>query len=182
MILSALLATSSATLALPAAEPAKIVTLPVTISYNLEKNKVTLPADLAGASNLLILSYSPSQQKDAESWLPAAKSLAAARTDFHFYVLPVFARQNILYRLWMNSSMRSDSPTSESWPWTIPLYVNKEHFEQELDIHSESEITLLLVDKAGKVFWRNAGGLTDEKKAALLAGLGPTPVKGSGTH
>jgi len=165
-----------------ATEPAKPIVFPVTLSYNLDKDKVTLPADLGGAVNLLVLSYSPAQQADAQSWLPVAKSIAASRSDFRFYMLPVFWRQNILYRLWMNYSMRSESPTAESWPWTIPLYVNKERFNQELEIPSESDVVVLLVDKAGKVLWRSTGALTDEKKAALMVVLGPASAKAPGTR
>jgi hypothetical protein len=49
--------------------------------------------------------------------------------------------------------------------------VNKELFDQELDIHSESDITVLLVDKAGRILWRTSGTVADDKKAALLSVL-----------
>ena len=41
---------------------------PVIASYNLEKTKVTLPADFQGQVNLIFLTFESEQQKAADTW------------------------------------------------------------------------------------------------------------------
>ena len=55
--------------------------------------------------------------------------------------------------------------------YTVPLYVDKAGFLRSLQVPSEQQIVLLLTDKAGHVLWREAGPVTDVKKAALTSFL-----------
>jgi hypothetical protein len=150
-----------------APEAVSSVNFPVIVSYNLDKAKVTLPRDLKGEMNLLLLPFEREQQKDADSWLPVAKEIEASRPGFRHYMLPVFAKENFLYRWWMNSSLRSDLPADQQRQFTIPLYINRKSFLQPLQIASDHEITVLLVEKNGRVIWRVTGALTEAKRASL---------------
>lgn len=149
----------------------KPVSLPEVSAYNLEKTKVVLPSGFSSPLNLLVLFFDQDQRKDALSWLPVAAQAANGRPNMHAYLMPVYSRQNLLYRWWMNSSMRSSTPDTSTWKWTVPLYLNKQDFKQRLSIHSEKEVTVLLVDKSGKVLWRSTGPLTPEKRASFAASL-----------
>jgi hypothetical protein len=160
--------------AIAQANEQKSVSLPQITAYNLEKNKVSLPTGFAAPANLLILFFDQDKREDAESWVPATNQIGGVKQNLQYYLLPVFARENLLYRWWMNSSIRSSTPDSTTWKWTVPLYLNKQKFMQTLDIHSEHEVTLLLVDKEGRVLWRNTGPFTPEKKASLIAALSET--------
>lgn len=145
----------------------KPANLPQITAYNLEKTKVSLPADFSSSLNLVILFFDQDQYKNAESWIPANAQITTPKQDLHYYLLPIFSRQNFLYRWWMNSSMRSSTQDTSRWKWTVPLYLNKQRFMQKMDIHSDHEITVLLVDKTGKILWRDAGPFMPEKKASL---------------
>lgn len=140
-------------------------------SYNLEKTKVALPRDLEGQVNLLLLPFEREQQKDADSWTPVVREVEAARPDFRRYCLPVFARENFLYRWWMNSSLRSSLQKKEQRKSTIPLYLDRQSFLHELRIASDREMAVLLVEKNGRVLWRTSGRLTEQKKASLESAL-----------
>jgi hypothetical protein len=144
---------------------------PVIASYNLEKTKVTLPNDFQGQMNLLILTFESEQQKDADSWTPAVKTVEASRPGLHHYLLPVYGKENFLYRWWINSSLRSSLPENEQRQTTIPLYLNRLNFMKSLKIDSDKEITVLLVDKHGRVLWREIGELNDQKRSSLEAAL-----------
>lgn len=173
------LASIAIAMAAPQTAEQKPVNIPQVSAYNLEKEKVTLPSGFTAPVNLLILFFDQDRHQEAESWISAATQLGnEAKQDLHYYLLPVFAKQNFLSRWWMNSSMRSGTPNASTWKWTVPLYLNKEDFKQELNIHSEHEVTVLLVDKTGKVLWRNSGPFTPEKRVTLLAALSDT----SGSH
>ncbi|HVJ07512.1 MAG TPA: hypothetical protein VM554_03960 [Acidisarcina sp.] len=158
-------------LAQPGAASAANSNFPVVASYNLDKTKVTLPRDLQGEINLLMLSFAPEQQKDVDSWKPIVKEVETSRPGFRHYLVPVFSRENFLSRWWMNSSLRSRLPANEERKWTIPLYLNRQRFLKQLQIASDQEITLLLVEKSGQILWRTTGALTEEKRAALQEAL-----------
>lgn len=139
------------------------------MSYSLDKAKVNLPQDLEGKLNLLLISFEPEQEKDIESWLPAAQALQHSDFDFRWYRLPVSARENFVFRWWENSSMRTDESDPETWHWIVPLYVNKDEFRRTLQIPNEHDVVALLVDKQGRVLWRSSGVMTPQKRLSLLA-------------
>lgn len=140
-----------------------MVVLPPVTAYALDRAKVTLPADFAAPLNLLILSFQRDQQSVVEGWLPVLTPGSRAQT----WVLPIAARENGLYRWWLNASLRGSLPPSQPRRYTVPLYVNKTQFLRSLQVSSEKDVVLLLTDKAGHVLWRTAGPVTDSKKAAL---------------
>ena len=147
----------------------KPTVFPDILSYRLDKAKVNLPHDLEGKLNLLLISFEPEQQKDIETWLPAAQALQHTDFNFRWYRLPVSGHENFIFRWWENSSMRSDETDPETWHWIIPLYVNKEEFRGALQIPNEREVVVLLVDKQGRVLWRNSGSMTPQKRVSLLS-------------
>ena len=147
------------------------VVFPQLTATNLAKEKMKLPQDFAGTRNLLLIAFEREQQKDVDTWLPAVKEIEAAHPNFRYYELPAIGRSNPLFRWYLDSSMRSGIPDSVARSRTITLYIDKQSFRHTLDIPSESAISALLVDKAGKVVWRATGEFTEEKKANLLAEL-----------
>lgn len=154
--------------AMQAANAQSPVVFPHVSSYNLNKARINFPADFAGQLNLLLISFADEQQRSVATWLPAAQSIQHTNFNFHYYRLPVSSRENFMFRWWENSSMRSDQTDPETWPWTVPLYLNKNAFVHDLGIPNQKQVVTLLVDKSGRVLWRAYGPLTPEKKAALL--------------
>ena len=154
-----------------AGDQQKPVTFPATSSYALDKNKITLPADLAGQLNLLLISFQPEQQKQVDTWMPVAQALQHTNFNFRWYRLPVSEHENAIFRWWENSSMRSEETDPETWPWIVPLYVDKPQFRSALQIPNERNIVALLVDKQGHVLWRAAGALTPDERTSLAAAV-----------
>lgn len=146
-------------------------TFPRITSYNLAKTKLNLPGDFAGKVDLLLISFKPEQLTQVNTWMTTVEGLQHTNFNFHWYQLPVSDRENFVFRWWDNSSMRSDDTDPETWPWIVPLYVDKSHFRHALQIPNERQITVLLVDKRGKVLWRSEGPITPEKRASLLAAV-----------
>jgi len=157
---------------LRAAPPQKPAVFPSITAYNLDKDKVVLPGGLAGQVNLLLLSFEPEQQKDVDSWMSTAQALQHLNFQFRYYETPVSGKENILFRWWETSSMRSDQTDPLSWQWTVPLFVDKKSFLHDLDIPDEKQIVVLLLDRQGHVLWRASGALTPDKRASLMASAG----------
>lgn len=157
-----------------AAEERK-ATFPTISAYSLDKAKVTLPGDLVGQYNLLLISFQPEQQKQVETWMPVAQALQHTNFNFRWYRLPVSERENAVFRWWENSSMRSEETDPETWHWIVPLYVDKGQFRNALQIQTERNITALLVDRQGHVLWRASGAFNPSDRAALTAALASHP-------
>jgi hypothetical protein len=151
------------------ADVAKPAIFPPLISYSLSHAKLNLPADFAGQLNLLFISFQPEQQTQVETWMPVARALQHTNFIFHWYRLPVSSRENIVFRWWENSSMRSDETDPEMWPWIVPLYIDKDDFRRRLQIPNERQIAVILIDKNGRVLWRAEGPLTAGKRNSLTA-------------
>ncbi len=157
--------------ALQAGEQRKQATFPPISSYSLDKTKVNLPGGLAGQYNLLLISFEPEQQSQIDTWMPLAQALQHTNFNFRWYRLPVSERENAIFRWWENSSMRSEETDPETWPWIVPLYVNKAEFRNALQIANERDAVALLVDRQGHVLWRATGALTASEGDALKAVL-----------
>jgi hypothetical protein len=149
----------------------KPVIFPSITSYSLDKAKVNLPGGLAGQANLLLISFEPEQQKDIDTWMPTAQALQHTNFNFRWYRLPVSAKENFVFRWWENSSMRSDETDPETWPWIVPLYVNRDEFRNALQIPNEREVVALLIDRQGHVLWRASGAFTEAGRASLTSAV-----------
>ncbi|HEX6494427.1 MAG TPA: hypothetical protein VF018_03015 [Acidobacteriaceae bacterium] len=173
MVLLALISVT----AVRAAEP---VVLPTVSFDNLSKNRVTLPADLHTDRNLLLLYFELTQQADVDNWNGIIDRWRTSDSALTSYTSLVSSQKNFLSRWWQNASMRSASDSSR-WPTTVPLYVNKHDFKYRLDIHSEKQVVLLLLNRKGQVLGRVSGPPTDSSRAAMentlrAAGASPMPA------
>jgi hypothetical protein len=149
--------------AVRAAEP---IVLPTVSFDNLSKNRVTLPADLHSDRNLLLLYFELTQQADVDNWNGIIDRWRASDPALISYTSLVSSQKNFLSRWWQNASMRNASDSGR-WPTTLPLYVNKHTFEHKLDIPSEKQVVLLLVDRKGQVLSRVSGPPTDSSRTAM---------------
>jgi hypothetical protein len=160
-----------AALAAQSAGSSKPAVFPAITAYSLSKVKLNLPADFAGQINLLLISFQPEQQTQIDTWMPVAQAFQHTNFSFRWYRLPAAARENFIFRWWDNSSMRSDETDPETWPWIVPLYVDTNEFRRSLQIPTDRQIAVLLVNKQGQVLWRAQGPLTPDKHASLAAAV-----------
>ena len=141
-------------------------------TYSLDKAKVTLPADFEAKVNLLLISFEPEQTKDIDTWMPLAQALQHMNFQFRYYKIPVSNQENLIYRWWDSSSLRSVETDPETWHWIIPLWVDRKKFFDDLTIPNEKEVVVLLIDRQGRIQWRASGPMTPDKRASLMAAAG----------
>jgi hypothetical protein len=154
-----------------ASQQQKPAVFPPLTAYSLDKQKIDMPSAFEGQFDLLMISFQTEQQKDIETWLPVAQGIQHSNFNFRYYDLRVSSRENILFRWWETSSMRSDETDPETWHWIVPLYVDKDEFRHSLNIPAENQVAVLLSDRQGHILWRAYGPLTADKKASLTAAL-----------
>jgi hypothetical protein len=167
-LLVALLLSSALTI-LQAAQTQKPATFPTVTGYNLDKDKVIFPSGMQGQTDLLLISFAAEQQKDIDSWLPAAQALQHSNFQFRWYELPISSKENFIFRWWETSSIRSDQTDPEMWPWIVPLFVDRHRFQQDLAIPNEKQVVALLVNRRGQILWRASGPMTTDKRTSLMA-------------
>ena len=73
----------------------------------------------------------------------------------------------VLSRTFLNEGMRAGIPDQTARERTITLYLNKETFKSALDIPSEDDIYLFLVNRDGEILWRTTGAFSNEKANSL---------------
>jgi hypothetical protein len=154
-----------------AGRAAQPIVLPTVSFEALSKQRLTLPADFHTDRNLLLLYFDLTQQPDVDSWNKVIDGWRAADPSLTAYTSLVSSQKNFLSRWWQNSSMRSASSDSSRWPTTLPLYVDKHDFEHKLEIPTERQIVLLLLDRKGHVLGRVSGPPSDDSRSSMQAAL-----------
>ncbi len=144
---------------------------PTLSAYSLDKTRITLPLQLEGQVNLLLLSFAADQQNQLETWSATAQALQHTRPGFRAYRLPVADQENALFRWWLTASIRSEETDPEAWHWVVPIFVDKPGFLAHLGIADEKSVVALLVDKTGRVLWRATGVSNAESRAGLAVAV-----------
>lgn len=148
---------------------------PTITGTNLLGEEQTLPADLARAYNLVIVSFEEEQTTRAQGWLPLAQELAGIRSNFTFYSLPILGGDiNPLVRGLILGGMVALIPDEALRRATIMFFLeDKQRFLDVLQIPDVDGLQLFLLDAQGQVLWRAAGDYAeapgDELRALLTA-------------
>ena len=144
---------------------------PIVAGANLLRRKVTLPADLEGELNILLIAFQRWQQSVIDTWVPFARQLEETNEGVSYYELPVIQRMNVLARTFINEGMRAGIPDQVARERTITLYVDKVAFRQALELPHEDDIYILLVDRQGNILWKGEGGFTAEQGESLAEAI-----------
>lgn len=141
---------------------------PVVSGFNLDRQEFEFPRDFGGDYNLVIVPFQRYHQEIVNTWIPFAQEVEASFPGFIYYELPTIYEMPILSRTFLNEGMRAGIPDQTSRERTITLYLDKAKFKSALDISSENDIYLFLVNRDGEILWRSNGEYTQEKADDLL--------------
>lgn len=144
---------------------------PVVSGYNLNRQELEFPKDFGGELNLVIVPFKQYQQDIVNTWIPFAQQLEQDHPGFIYYELPTIYEMPAVSRTFINEGMRAGIPDQKARERTITLYLDKEIFKFALDIGTEDEIHLFLVDAEGHIYWRSAGEFTKLKADGLIKAL-----------
>lgn len=152
-------------------DPPELGRFPNIQATSLDGAKMHLPRDFSGRLDLVVISFAREQQHQVDTWIPVAQQIQSAHPNFSYYELPTMAGENILYRWWFAAALRSDTADKKMRSRILIAYVNKHKFRASLHIANEKRPVAVLVDRAGKVFWRGTGVCTDRDKVELRSAL-----------
>lgn len=142
---------------------------PTVKSANLEGRRYTLPRDLEGEINVLLIPFQRWHQDLVDTWTPGLRALMARFPALRYYELPTLPPMNPLYRMSLDLGMKMGIPDRAAREATITLYLDKDRFRQSLAIADETTVTVLLVTRDGAIHWRTTGAWTDAAGEALAA-------------
>lgn len=126
-----------------------------------------LPGTLEGRVNLLLVAFRPWQQRDVDTWVPAAAALADEYEGFRAYELPVISKVYRPVSGFIDGGMRSGIADPDVRDSTITIYLGRKRFLQALNIDSVGEIVPMLVRPDGEILWRSKGRMTVDGSRAL---------------
>jgi hypothetical protein len=135
---------------------------------NLLRQKITLPGDLQGELNILLIAFYQWHQDFVDTWVPAGRQLEESYAGVRFYEIPVIQKMNVLYQAFINEGMRAGIANPATRQKTITLYLNKGEFLRAVDIPDDKTIWVLVIDRRGNILWRTEGAYTPEKGKALV--------------
>ncbi|MFN8484688.1 MAG: hypothetical protein U0768_16760 [Anaerolineae bacterium] len=154
----------------------KTGTFPSIETRNLEGRAFRLPTDFEGDLNIIILAFQRWQQDIIDVWAPHLDALAARHTGVCIYELPTLANRYRMVQRFIDGGMAAGIASREARERTLTIYTDKRRFLAPLGVTDESTITLLLVDRQGRVVWRGSGEYSSATLASLEAAIAsPTP-------
>lgn len=140
---------------------------PVLRASNLHRNKLTLPYDLKGDLNIVLVPFYQWHQSVVDTWIPFVRQIEKDFAGVYYYELPTIRKMNPIAQTFINEGMRAGIPDSISRERTITLYLDKRSFRNALNLQAEDDIYSLLIDRQGNVYWRAEGAYSLEKGMAL---------------
>ena len=134
---------------------------------NLESKSYKLPYDLEGDLNVVLVPFQRWHQNLVDSWGAYLENITQRFAGVKFYEVPSLSRGYKMMSFVIDGGMRAGILSKEVRERTITIYINKSTFKKALEIPNEQTIYLFLVDKNGKILWRESG-VYDDLKAEKL--------------
>jgi hypothetical protein len=136
-------------------------------AFNLEGRKFTLPQDLDGTLNVVIMPFLREQQEIVDQWVAFLKNLVQKVPDIEFYEVPTLQARDKYFQLAVDEAMRAGIPDKSARERTITIYTNREEFLPKLNIKDLEIIQIFLLNKDGQILWRSDGDFTKQKGLSL---------------
>ena len=143
-------------------------TFPTVTGKNLSGELFTFPEDLKHEYNLLAVAFLREQQSDVDTWIPKMEDIEKTNSNFKFYEIPTIRKMDVFSKWFIYQGMRGGIPSEKARERTVTLHIDKEPFKDALEIDTEQQIYLLLVDNKGEIIWRASQLWTENKQADIL--------------
>ena len=119
---------------------------------NLNKQKITLPDDLAGNPALVLVAYKQRQQLNVNTWLNEMDTIEAAIPGVRVIETPTISSGRWGWMAgFIDGGMRSGIPDYDARGRTITLYTDVSLFNQALMIEDTDKIYAVMLNSKGEV-------------------------------
>ncbi len=150
---------------------ADCISFPTISGENLQGQAFALPADFTGDPVLVIVPFDETQQRQASSWLPLAKELAAAHEGFSYYDVPVFPDTAAPFKVIIRAGLNVVISDEALQAITITVFLeDRDQFLAALDVPDASALQALLLHD-NRVIWRDQANIRTIKAPSLRAAV-----------
>ena len=151
------------------AERVRMPYFPTITAENLNREKITLPTDLAGNPALILVAYKQKQQTNVNTWLDRIDEIEAAIPGVQIIETPTISSGKWGWMAgFIDGGMRSGIPDPQARRRTITLYTDVSLFNQALMIEDTDTIYAVLLDAEGEVVEMVEGDFSEEKMTRLV--------------
>jgi hypothetical protein len=144
------------------------VHFPTVSGFNLDRQELQFPRDFAGELNLIFIAFLQEQQSVINTWIPYAQEVEYTFPGMVYYELPIIDELPVISRTFINEGMRAGIPDPKARQRTITLYIDLQKFMQATGIPDNSDVHILLVNRAGEILWRATGNFEQVKGDELV--------------
>ena len=138
---------------------------------NLKRKKLTFPAEFPARYTIVLMAFYRQQQADIDTWMPFANQVENEYQDLAYVELPVVYQMGFLGQFMLNEGMRAGIPDPKARERTITLYLDKADFLRQMGISSQEQIQVLLVERDGRILFKESGRFSPEKGKSLVNAL-----------
>lgn len=152
------------------AERVRMPYFPTITAENLNREKITLPTDLAGNPALILVAYKQQQQTNVNTWLDRIDEIEAAIPGVQIIETPTISSGKWGWMAgFIDGGMRSGIPDPQARGRTITLYTDVSLFNQALMIEDTDTIYAVLLDAEGEVMKVLDGNFSEHKLEQLAS-------------
>jgi hypothetical protein len=145
---------------------------------NLNENPWKAPDGFPNERTLVLIGFDEPQQELIDTWISGMK-LKNPETNIAWIEMPVIENPGIFMRWFINTGMRGGIPdkSTRSRVWTA--YTDRKAFLKACGITSIDTITVLVVQKDGKILASESGGFTEPGARKLAKAIDSKPTGSS---
>lgn len=148
---------------------------PLVEARSLEGQVYHLPADLGGELNVVQVAFERWHQVLVDSWVPWLEALMRHYPGVRTYEVPVISHLYLIARPFIDGGMAAHIHRQAIRERTLTVYTHRNRFLDALQLSHET-MTSLLVDRAGRVYWRAHGAYNPHAAQELIQLLESEPL------
>ncbi|MEN0068575.1 MAG: hypothetical protein AAGA48_41040 [Myxococcota bacterium] len=145
-------------------------TVPSIEAETLSGNKVALPGSLSKAHTVLVLSFEREHQQTSNEWRPHLAKLAeGGQVD---WLELAFLDVSGPVRMAIGAAMDLGVSDKVARAHVAPVWSSADAVTKAFSISDKGDIAVVVVDKSGKMTFKESGKPSDAKVAALKKAIG----------
>ncbi len=165
-ILAILAAALTASAAAPVVELAIGEQLPPLKGEFLTGRTAVLPQAASGRVALLMLGFTYDSRFQVETWAKRFRQDFGTNPGITFFEIPMIGGMARMGKWFIDSGMRRGTPKADHEN-VITVYGGTDAWKQRVGLNDPRAAYLILIDQQGRVAWRSAGSLDEQRFSAL---------------
>ncbi|CAB4887201.1 MAG: hypothetical protein F2806_00060 [Actinobacteria bacterium] len=151
---------------------------PAVVGKDLAGRSFLLPAELPSDRTIAVVAFRQGQQSQVDDWIKALASRGICdspvdqRADEPVVIeIPVLPAKYAVVRRFIDGGMASSIKVPRVLARTITIYGQVNQFRQSLDLPTIENVSVICVDRSGRIFWKNTGSVTEQACDSLQAAI-----------